>query len=57
MEDKLSVFEHFQGNGRTQNEIFDPENQQLGLVEFVGSNRQIKDLPEVAIIHLGKLII
>ncbi|HEX8267288.1 MAG TPA: hypothetical protein VF596_17955 [Pyrinomonadaceae bacterium] len=57
MEDKLSVFEHFRGNGRTQNEVFDPENQHLGLVEFVGPNRQIKDLPEVAIIHLGKLII
>ena len=57
LEDKLSIFEHFRGNGRTQNEVADPDGEQLGIVEFVGPNRKIKDLPEVAIVHLGKLII
>ena len=57
LEDKMSAFEHFRGNGRTQNEISDPDGQKLGLVEFLGPNRKIKDLSEVAVIHLGKLFI
>ncbi len=57
LESKLSVFEHFRGNGRTHNEVLDPEGVQpeAGLIEFVGPNRKLKDLPEVAIIHLGRL--
>lgn len=57
LESKLSVFEHFRGNGETQNEVFDPDAQQPGLLELIGPNMKIEDLPEVAIIHLGKLLI
>jgi hypothetical protein len=59
LENKLSIFEHFRGNGRTHNEVRDPEGQhpEAGLVEFVGPNRKIKVFPEVAIIHLGRLTI
>ena len=51
--------EHFRGNGRTHNEVLDPEGlePEAGLIEFVGPNRKIKDLPEVAIIYLGRLAI
>ena len=59
LEAKLSIFEHFQGNGRTHNGVLDPDDLQseAGLLEFVGPNRKIKDLPEVAVIHLGRLVI
>ena len=59
LESKLSVFEHFRRNGRTHNEVLDPEGlePEAGLIEFVGPNRKIKDLPEVAIIYLGRLAI
>lgn len=59
LENKQSAFEHFRGNGRTQNEIKDPDGStpQNGLLEFVGPNRKIKELPELAVIDLGKLII
>lgn len=57
LESKLSVFEHFRGNGETQNEIFDPDAQQTGLLELIGPNMNINQLKEVAIIHLGKLMI
>jgi hypothetical protein len=59
LEDKLSVFEHFRGTGRTQNVIIDPDGTKTesGLLEFVGPNRKLKDLPEVAIVELGKLMI
>jgi len=56
LESKLSVFEHFRGNGETQNEVWDPDAQQPGLLELIGPNMKIADLPEVAIIHLGKLM-
>jgi len=55
LEQKLSVFEHFRGNGQTQNEVRDPDGIEQGLLEFVGPNWNLKDLPEVAIIHLGRL--
>lgn len=57
LESKLSVFEHFRGNGRTQNEILDPDAKQKGLVEVVAPNMKLNQLQEVAIIHLGKLVI
>jgi hypothetical protein len=59
LENKLSIFEHFRGNGRTHNEVRDPEGRQpdAGLLEFIGPNWKIKTLPEVAIIHLGQLTI
>ncbi|HEX8734349.1 MAG TPA: hypothetical protein VF721_03435 [Pyrinomonadaceae bacterium] len=57
LEEKLSAFEHFRGDGRTQNEILDREGKEPRFPEFVGPNKKVRDLPEVAIIHLGKLII
>jgi hypothetical protein len=59
LENKLSVFEHFRGDGRTENELLEFPNKptQPRLMEVIGPNIRINDLPEVAIIHLGKLII
>ena len=57
LEAKLSVFEHFRGNGETQNEILDPDAKEKGLREVIGPNVQLNQLAEVAIIHLGKLVI
>ena len=60
LKERLSIFEHFRGTGRAQNEIEDPKNlppHNKGFVERIGPNRRLRDLPEgeVAIIHLGKL--
>ncbi len=57
LENKLSLFEHFRGIGRTQNEVTDPDGTLDGLVEFVGPNTNLKDLPEVAVVDLGRLTI
>jgi hypothetical protein len=55
----LSILEHFQGNGRTYNAVRHSEGMppDAGVVELVGPNRKISELHEVAIIHLGQLII
>ena len=57
LESKLSVTEHFLGTGRTHDEVMDPEvrDREAGLIEFVGPNRKIQDLAEVAVVHIGKL--
>ena len=57
LESKLSIFEHFRGNGRTQNELVDEDGTQpeRGLREYVGPNMKLNELPEIAIIDLGKL--
>lgn len=57
LESQLSVFEHFRGNGRTQNELIDPDGAQpaRGLREYVGPNRRLSELPEVAVVELGWL--
>lgn len=57
LEKKLSLFEHFQGNGRTLNVLKNNDNTQKsnGLLEFIGPNMKIKALPEFAVIHLGKV--
>jgi hypothetical protein len=57
LEQKLSVFEHFRGNGRTQNEVRDPDGIEAGLIESVGPNWKVKELPEVAVISLGNLVL
>ena len=59
LENKLSIFEHFRGNGRTLNEIVDPEGikTKMGLFEFIGPNMKINELSEIAVIYLGKLTI
>lgn len=57
LEDKLSLFEHFRGNGRTLNELKDPmgERPDTGLYEFVGPNQRLAELPEIAAVSLGAL--
>lgn len=59
LERKLSIFEHFRGDGRTINELTDPFGQQkeAGLHEFIGPNTKLKDLPELAVVSLGAVII
>ena len=59
LENKLSVFAHFRGNGRTHNVVMDPGglNPEDGLIEMVGPNQRVKALPEVAVIGLGRLLI
>jgi hypothetical protein len=59
LESHLSVFEHFRGNGRTHNEVRYPKvpPPEAGLVEMVGPNWKVAELPEVAILHLGQLTI
>jgi hypothetical protein len=57
LEQKLSIFEHFRGTGRTMNEIVDPQgvSKMSGVFEFVVPNSKLSALAEVAIIDLGKL--
>lgn len=57
LEQKLSIFEHFRGTGRTMNEIVDPQGNSKvsGVFEFVAPNSKLSALAEVAIIDLGKL--
>ncbi len=59
LENKLSVFEHFRGNGWTLNEIEDPNalKPESGILEFVGPNMKLRELPEIAVVDLGKLIV
>ena len=59
LEAKVSVFEHFRGNGRTHNEVLDPDglDMEAGLFEFVGPNMKLNDLPDLAVVHLGSLSI
>jgi hypothetical protein len=59
LEKKLSIFEHFRGTGRTLNEIVDPrgEHHLSGILEFVAPNANLNNLPEVAVVSLGKLMI
>jgi len=59
LEKKLSIFEHFRGTGRTLNEVVDPkgEHHESGLLEFVAPNANLNNLPEIAVVSLGKLVI
>ena len=60
LEDTLSVFEHFRGDGRTENELLelrDKPDTPAQLREVVGPNMKINRLPEVAVIDLGRLMI
>jgi hypothetical protein len=59
LEDTLSVFEHFRGDGCTENELLEYRDKPgpPRLREVVAPNMKINSLPEVAIIHLGKLTI
>jgi hypothetical protein len=57
LESQLSVTEHFRGNGRTQNELIDTDGSkpERGLREYVGPNMRLAELPEVAVVYLGRL--
>ncbi|HNK30661.1 MAG: DUF3421 domain-containing protein [Proteobacteria bacterium] len=57
LETKLSLFEHFRGTGRTQNELEDRDGSKpdTGVLEFVGPNQKLPSLPELAVVHLGGL--
>lgn len=59
LEDNLSLFEHFRGDGRTENELlnFRDTKSQPRLFEVIGPNMKLSDLSEVVIIHLGKLTV
>jgi len=59
LEDGLSVFEHFRGDGCTGNELLEHRDQRAParLREVIAPNMKINGLPEVAIIHLGRLTI
>lgn len=57
LETKLSLFEHFRGTGRTQNELEDRDGSKpdTGVLEFVGPNQKLPALPELAVVHIGSL--
>ena len=59
LEDNLSLFEHFRGDGRTENELlnFRDTEPQPCLYEVIGPNMKLIDLSEVVIIDLGKLTV
>lgn len=61
LEDTLSVFEHFRGDGRTENELLEqrdkPDTPPAQLREVVGPNMKISRLQEIAVIDLGRLMI
>ena len=60
LEDTLSVFEHFRGDGRTENELLelrDKPDTPAQLREVVGPNMKINRLQEVAVVDLGRLMI
>ena len=59
LEDNLSMFEHFRGDGHTENEIVDLLDGKSAprLYEVVGPNMRIDELEEVVVIRLGKMMI
>ncbi len=60
LEDTLSVFEHFRGDSRTENELLELRDQPdtpAQLREVVGPNTKINRLAEIAVIDLGRLTI
>lgn len=59
LEEKLSLFEHFRGDGRTQNELVDPEGgrPERGLREYVGPKMALAELEEFAVVTLGALTV
>lgn len=55
LERSMSLSEHFTGDGTSQPTMVDRARPAAGFPEFVGPNREIAALPEVAIIGLGAL--
>lgn len=54
LEQYMSMNAHFRGVGVTENTL-SPGDRRKGLPEYVGPNKRIADLPEFAIIELGKM--
>lgn len=59
LKDKLSLFPHFRGTGRTVNVVLDPDmaKPDTGVFEFVGPNSRLADLAEFAVVDLGSLTV
>jgi hypothetical protein len=59
LEDKFSAFAHFRGTGRAVNVVLDPDmaRPDSGVFEFVGPNARLADLPELAVVDLGRLTV
>lgn len=55
LESSLSVAEHFSGDGTTKPAIVGRGKPPPGFPEFLGPNREVAALPEVAVIGLGAL--
>lgn len=57
LEEKFSAYAHFRGTGRTLNVVLDPYMRRAdsGVLEYVGPNARLVDLPELAVVHLGAL--
>lgn len=54
LESKMSMNSHFRGVGLTENTLSPADNRQ-GLPEFVGPNRQFKELQDYAVIGIGRM--
>lgn len=59
LENNLSMFEHFRGDGYTDNEIVDLQlgKSERRLLEVVGPNKKLSELKELVVINLGRMII
>ena len=55
LERSMSLSEHFSGDGATKPTMVGQAKSPAGFPEFIGPNRLIVDLPEVAVIGLGAL--
>ena len=55
LERGMSASEHFTGNGRCKPTIVGTSKPPVGFPEFLGPNREVTKLPEIAVIRLGAL--
>ncbi len=54
LENVMSANSHFRGTGTTENTL-NPANRLKGVPEFIGPNKYLTDLKEVAVIELGSM--
>jgi hypothetical protein len=55
LERSMSLAEHYSGDGATKSTMLGQAKPPPGFPEFIGPNRLVVDLPEVAVIGLGAL--
>ena len=55
LERSMSLAEHFSGDGTSKATFSDPSRPVAGFPEFVGPNRELATLPQVAVVGLGAL--